>query len=339
MIKVISKETAIEAFNHLEDIALGSYGRHYIFRGVKDAVKHKLSTSWERDRWEDFNNGNVENLRNEILKYGSSLVRHSLETFDEKNLLEGLEIARHHGLPTPCIDFSYSPYIAAFFAFDGLKKEDIEKEENRNNCSAIYAINITSLMFVLMYKDQGWSQSLPQNLSEENIIDFFRSWASTNFLMRNGLDNKYPNDNIFFVPTPGKKNWRMQRQQGCFLYSTLRYHHASNGGFEDFDSYLSHCFSNTEVSFPNFNPIEKVLIPHREAKEVFKRLELMNINAGMLLGDADSVVNDLNNQQLYRSRVAALREFNIKTLWDEIFDEQKERILKGREAFNDEENY
>lgn len=61
---------------------------------------------------------------------------HSLLLEDEQ-LDELWSIGQHHGLHTPLLDFTYSPYVSLFFAFH---EEDKEEEED-NPYRAVYVLN------------------------------------------------------------------------------------------------------------------------------------------------------------------------------------------------------
>jgi hypothetical protein len=99
-------------------------GRRYLFRGQNKPWR--LRTSFHRAGRADltrFLSEDIQTLHRQL----SARTKHvfNLEIPNENGAF--FNLVQHHGYPTPLLDWTYSPYVAAFFAYRGISKEETEK--------------------------------------------------------------------------------------------------------------------------------------------------------------------------------------------------------------------
>ena len=196
-----------------------------------------------------------------------------------------LEYGRHYGVPSPLIDFSLSPYIALFFAFNGVRPDPAKPEAK----VAIYALDVGALGL-------AWAQKCT-TLHSENLGEEMRRFMYEN---DNVFADGYPGGTLKYIRYPASWNKRMQRQMGVFLYDTLDYKQL---GYEDFEGFIDAPKESPDATTGTASPIlSKLIIPCSVAAESFSRLELMGINATMLYGDHSGAADDVYNAYNYNRK-------------------------------------
>jgi hypothetical protein len=141
-IETIRVGTASAAFSTLEELALK--GGDLVFRGHRDA-SWQLASTFARHRPVPFSVTASFELDEMISHFIVRLRSMNIDLpFSIDDRRGRLEFARHYGVPSPLIDFSKSPYVALFFAFNGVRPHDSTNGDH----AAIYCLNIHELASV-----------------------------------------------------------------------------------------------------------------------------------------------------------------------------------------------
>jgi hypothetical protein len=226
--------------------------------------------------------------------YRDGLGRIGLNPLDATaSWLDWLEHARHHGVPAPLIDFSWSPYVALFFAYDGVGME------RRGAASVVLALHTGRLA-------RHWA--LAKRAERARFFELSDPGAA---------------GELRLCARPGPFVERMHRQLGAFLYCTLDYDEL---GVRDLEEYLDRIDEAAEAERAGARGagsgpvLTKVVLRHAWARAAFERLELMNINGATLLLSAEGVAKDVLNAHHYASRVARLRREETRSEDDLHFE-------------------
>jgi FRG domain len=181
---------------------------------------------------------------------------------------ERLALMQHHSTPTRLSDWTYSPYVATYFAFSGVR------DDNDGGESIVWSINVNWMIYAAL-KLLEMSPTDDQLLLSGEVLN--RATSMSNRLVAPLI--------------PMTNNDRLAIQQGLFVYP--------------WD--LDYTFSDNLSGMSGWeNEIEKIVLPHSLRNEVLDELSLMNITEATLFPGLDGFARSLKYVLLLKQDLTLL---------------------------------
>ena len=203
------------------------------------------------------------------------------------HIIEWLALMQHHGAPTRLLDFTKSPYIAAYFAFE-------QCSANPDHHAAVWAINIRYLRdraLEVLENDYAEELKATHNLINEPLFEkiFYQN-----------------NRSLVFPVEPFRMNRRYSLQQSLFVSTGI--------SAEPFMKQLD--FLGKDIS----RSVIKMEIPAVAQKEVMRDLLRMNLNRASIFPDLDGYAASLKLRYDSLKTPEEIRRLEAEKLKDQNFD-------------------
>jgi FRG domain len=121
--------------------------RRYIFRGQRQLAR--LRTSFHRAGRADLMRFMEEDIK-ALYRHLSSRTAHVFDLTDPDENGAFYNLVQHHGYPTPLLDWTYSPFVGAFFAYHRVSKIDVERASEEDKVR------------IFIFDQREWRKLLPQ---------------------------------------------------------------------------------------------------------------------------------------------------------------------------------
>lgn len=139
----------IDSWEKFKSYVNGLEHRRYVFRGQAKSLR--LRTGFHRTGRADlvrFQTEDIPTLHRHLSQHTTYIFDLSIP--DQNGAF--LNLLQHHGYPTPLLDWTYSPYVGAFFAYRNLRNsEALQADPNETIC-------------IFLFDQKQWRSSLQQFL-------------------------------------------------------------------------------------------------------------------------------------------------------------------------------
>ncbi|MCT4660503.1 MAG: FRG domain-containing protein [Tissierellales bacterium] len=206
------KERRVDSFDELVAIINEKRSENWIYRGQSSA-DYKLKSSLARNK--NLVSRDVEKCL--ICKFNEKAHLYPEgRDYDCEDELETLALMQHYGAPTRLLDWSYSPFVALFFAINNTSSD---------KDAALYCLNWKYVETLNEFKIWNIDERISKYNAEskENKIECNQDMNAIEFGdIYEKLSQKDNLEEDIFLQKyePRKKNNRIDKQQGLFLISS-----------------------------------------------------------------------------------------------------------------------
>ncbi|MBD0260821.1 MAG: FRG domain-containing protein [Cytophagales bacterium] len=256
------REIALGSWNEFRDLVESEKYNSWAFRGQREA-SWSLDSALARyfkdfkihpDVWKTQEERILRIFRRKAYKFMPSIP-------EEDNYFEWLALMQHHGAPTRLLDFTWSPYVAAFFAL-----------ERATNHAAVWAICPPTI-------SNGEARILRSGVKmEAGEIDPWINENYEDFFLKN-------REEVVLVGEPYRMNQRLIAQSGTFIIPGVL-----NKPVEEI--LVSQRFSKDAV-------VKFTLDAPAMRKQAMESLYRMNITNATLFPDLDGLARSLSFELEY----------------------------------------